>query len=85
MVFIIINIIIDDVPCNPISPGVTWFVVCDILSYRNNFCAINLLSKANMKSFMSLTVTSGPNRTPKTSDPLIYHQRLIIILESSML
>ncbi|OUM68191.1 hypothetical protein PIROE2DRAFT_4197 [Piromyces sp. E2] len=39
--------------------------------------------KANIEWFVSLTVACGPNRTPKTSDPLNRHQRLIIILKSS--
>ncbi|OUM70541.1 hypothetical protein PIROE2DRAFT_1427 [Piromyces sp. E2] len=58
-------------------------MVCDILPYRNDFGAINLLSKANMEWFVSLTVACGPNRTPKTSDPLNRHQGLIIIWKSS--
>ncbi|OUM65998.1 hypothetical protein PIROE2DRAFT_6891 [Piromyces sp. E2] len=45
-------------------------MVCDILPYRNDFGLINHLSKANMEWFVSLTVAYGPNRTPKTSDPL---------------
>ncbi|OUM67820.1 hypothetical protein PIROE2DRAFT_4630 [Piromyces sp. E2] len=40
--------------------------------------------KANMKWLVSLTIACGPNRTLKTSDPLNGHQRLIIILKSSI-
>ncbi|OUM68042.1 hypothetical protein PIROE2DRAFT_4326 [Piromyces sp. E2] len=53
-------------------------MVCDVLPYRNDFGAINLLSKANMEWFVSLTVACGPNRTP-----LNCHHILIIILKSS--
>ncbi|OUM62554.1 hypothetical protein PIROE2DRAFT_11137 [Piromyces sp. E2] len=59
-------------------------MVCDILSYRNDFGAINLLSKANMEWFVSLMVACGLNRTPKTSDPLNVQEKCPTKLNASV-